>query len=56
MSDIFTKHLPHLDIHGESEATADLVIKEFINDSTTVRFCQENVKFLKYFNLFLTQL
>ena len=31
--DIFTKRYPHLDIHGETVATSDLIIKEFINDN-----------------------
>jgi len=30
---IFTKNYPSLDIHGETEATADLLIKTFINDN-----------------------
>ena len=30
---IFTKKYPVLDIHGETEATADLLIKTFINDN-----------------------
>lgn len=31
--DIFTKMYPHLDIHGETVATSDLVIKSFIQDN-----------------------
>ena len=32
-NNIFTKNFPHLDIHGETEATADFIIKDFINDN-----------------------
>ena len=34
---IFTKRFPHLDIHGETEATADFIIKDFINDNVKLQ-------------------
>ena len=30
---IFTKRYPHLDIHGEIEAIAEVIVKEFIDDN-----------------------
>ena len=34
---IFTKRYPHLDIHGESSAIAEVIIGEFINDNIKLK-------------------
>lgn len=36
-NNIFTKRFPHLDIHGETYATADIIIKDFINDNIKMK-------------------
>ena len=37
MKNIFTKNLPHLDLHGLDAISAKILVKEFLNDNYKMR-------------------